>query len=266
MEDKRKAGGILALIGGIYGILGSLYVFNIHWQESYWAKAAQFRADETVIVKWVYPGLNDIAVVGSVILLIAAYLFWKNHKNAWAIAMTGILLMIQGTGFPIVGSASAGIFPKYIFLFIPNMILFYLFIIYVRKIDPKIVTLLTFVGMAYVLCLFNGIASASRTHMHGGVEGTAAQFVGVQRLNWVAVIGWYIFLLGTLLKKNWTIFVALGAGVLGVVGGVQLGLDSMLTTDTSFSMFLLAPIFSAGILVYLLSSKGQKLFEAWVGS
>lgn len=80
--------------------------------------------------------------------------------------------------------------------------------------------LLTFAGMAYVLCLFNGVASASRTVMHGGVEGTAAMFVAVQRISWVGVVGWYIFLMVTLLKKSWAVPMALGAATLGILGGV----------------------------------------------
>jgi hypothetical protein len=266
MEDKHRAGAVLAVIGALYGIFGSFIIFINHWQEMYWAKAAQLRADESVIVKWVIPGLHDLSVVGGVILLVASYLFYKKHKRAWGVAMAGILLMVQGTGFPIVAAASAGIFPKYVFLFVPNMILFFLFITYVRKVDKKLIILLTIVGMAYVLCLFNGIASASRTAMHGGVEGTAAIFVAVQRINWIGVVGWYIFLLGTLLKKIWVHPVGLGAAVLGVLGGVQLGIDSMIMNNSSFSMFLMAPIFCAGLLIYLLLPSGQKLINSWAGT
>ncbi len=272
MEEKRKAGSIIALIGALYGIFGSLIVFNIHWQEAYFAKKAQeLAAGEGVgvcadIIKWMYPALTDIAVIGSVILLIAAYLYWKNHENAWAVAMAGILLMVQGTGFPIVAAASAGLFPKYVLLFVPNLVLFYLFMTYVRKLDSKVVIFATIVGMVYVLCLFNGVASASRSLSHGGVEGTAAQFVAVQRLNWVAVVGWFIFLYGTLLKKKWVYPIFIGAATLGIVGGVQLGLDSMINEGTIFSMFLMAPIFSIGLLIYLLSSKGQKLFYDWINT
>ena len=44
---------------------------------------------------------------------------------------------------------------------------------YIRKIDLKIVILLTFIGMTHVLCLINGVASANRTVLHGGMEGVA---------------------------------------------------------------------------------------------
>lgn len=281
MEVKRKAGLWISLILGLYGVIGSFYVFVVgdHWREMWNAKAGQYseslginRVDEAFIVQYVIPALHDLAILGSVLMIVAAYLFYKKHSKAWHVGVIGNVLAVQGLGFPIVAGASAGIFPEYVYVFTPIFIGFYLYIAYIRKSNAKVITWSTIIGMTYVLALFNGIAAASRmSQMEAvqaatigayGIADNTPMFGAVQQINWIGMIGWGVVLVGLLFQKKWIIPVAMFSAILNIIGGVPLGIDSM-ANGTIFSMFLIAPIFSAIILIYFLMPSGEKFVNDW---
>lgn len=276
MKEKTKVGFWLSLILGIYGIIGAFYIFVLgnHWMEMWIAKSQNYseslgiyRMDEVFIIKYVIPALHDLAVIGSAIMLVAAYMFYKKHKNAWHIGVIGNVIAIQGTCFPIVAAASAGIFPEYSLLFLPIFIGFFVYIGYVRKLPGKVLLWGTVTGMAFVLTLFNGIAAASRMSQKEYLQdlpGLAAQtpmFESVQQVNWIAMIAWGIFLIALLFNKKWLIPVGLFAATLGIIGGVPLGIDSM-AGGASFSMFLIAPIACLALLVYLLLPSTERFLTS----
>jgi len=258
MKERTKVGLWVSLILGIYGLVGSFAVFIHHWKEMYDLKID--RLDETFVVEYIIPGLHDLSVIGSALMIVAAYLFAINYKYAWHLAIAGNILAIQGTAFPVVPTLSAGGFPDYIFLFIPNMVAFYLYIAYIRKLSGKAIAVATVVGMIYVLTLFNGIASASRTVLMGGIEGNTAMFVASQQINWIGVVGWYAFLLAILYQKKWAVPVGIFASSLTIMAGLPIALKSTIESGV-FSMFLLAPLTAIIILVYILSPSGKRFFS-----
>lgn len=266
MQERTKVGLWTSLILGLYGMIGAFYVFVIsnHWMEMWIAKSENysealgiFRLDEVFIIKYVIPPLHDLAVIGSVMMIVASYMFYKKYKRAWHVAVIGNVIAIQGTAFPIVAAASAGIFPEYSILFLPIFAGFFVYIGYVRKLPNKILVWGTVTGMAFVLTLFNGIAAASRMAQKEYLQnlpGLAAEtpmFAAVQQVNWFAMIAWGIFLIALLFNKKWLIPVGIFGAILGIVGGLPLGIDSM-ANGSAFSMFLVAPIMSFILLVYLL--------------
>lgn len=258
MTERTKAGFYISLIMGIYGLIGSFAVFIHHWQEMYALKID--RSDETFVVEYIIPGLHDLSVVGSALMLVAAYLFYEKNKYAWNLAVAGVVLAIQGTAFSVVPTLSAGGFPDYVLLFIPNMVAFYLYIAYVRKLSLKSIMAATVVGMIFVLALFNGIASASRTVLLGGVEGNTAMFVASQQVNWIAVLGWFVFLLTILYQKKWSVAVGIFASSLTIMGGFPIGINSTVQSGI-FSMFLIAPIFATIVLLYIITPSGRRFFS-----
>jgi len=285
MKEKRNAGIWISLILGIYGVISSFYVFVIsdHWREMWNAKAGQYseslginRVDEAFIVQYVIPALHDLIILGSVMLIVAAYMFYKNHSKAWHVAILGSVLAIQGSGFPITAGGSAGIFPEYVIVFIPIFTGFFLYITYVRRLPGKVIFWATVIGMTYVLALFNGIASASRMSQMEAVQAATAvtgaygiadktpMYEAVQQINWIGVIGWFFVLVGLLFQKKWIIPVAIGSAILNIVGGMPLGIESM-ASGTTFSMFLIAPIFSLVLLVYFLLPSGERFVNEWSG-
>lgn len=277
MKERTNAGLWMSLILGLYGLLGSFYVFVVsdHWREMWEAKAGQyseelgmFRLDEVFIVKYIIPALHDLAVVGSVIMIAAAYMYFKKHSKAWNVAIIGNVIAIQGLGFPIVAAASAGIFPEYSIVFLPVFLGFFVYIAVIRKASAKVLLFSVLVGMTYVLALFNGIASASRMSQREFLDGAPGlaldtpMFDSVQQLNWIGMIAWGVFLVAFLFKKKWIIPVGVFAAILNIIGGLPLGVDSM-SEGTTFSMFLIAPIFSLTILIIILSPAGERFISDW---
>lgn len=273
MKERTSVGLWMSLLLGLYGMIGSFYVFVIsnHWMEMWIAKSKNyseslgiFRLDEVFIIKYVIPALHDLAVIGSGIMIAAAYMFYKKYKNAWKAAVIGSVIAIQGTAFPIVAAASAGIFPEYSILFLPIFIGFFVYIGYVRKLPGKVLIWSTVTGMAFVLTLFNGIAAASRMAQKEYLQnlpGLAAEtpmFASVQQVNWIAMIAWGIFLIALLFNKKGIIPLGIFAAVLGIIGGLPLGIDSM-ASGTVFSMFLIAPIVCLVLLIFLLVPSTERL-------
>lgn len=266
MHERTKAGMIAALVGGAYGLFMAFFLFITTWIDMYDHKAAQHRADESFIINYIIPALHDLGLIGSILLLVAAYGFFKAAKWAYTVAIIGTVLLVQGSAFPIVAAASGGATPKYIALFVPAMALFYIFTLYVRKTDWKIVLIATLTGMAYVLTLFNGIAATSRTvqalELGQGLAPTT-KFVAAERINWYGTIAWGFVTCGILLKRNW-VPAAIFAAIAGIAGGASLAYDSMVDNGWStISLFALAPIFCIVLLVILLIPFGERAVKEW---
>ena len=77
-------------------------------------------------------------------------------------------------------------------------------------------------------------------------------FVIVQRLNWIAAIGWGVVTGSVLIKpKAWARVLGLAAGFLELVVGIPLGVSTTIAMGR-FSMFSLGPILSFILLVIFL--------------
>ena len=92
-------------------------------------------------------------------------------------------------------------------------------------------------GIAYIFCWMNGVASTSRIITHGDPI-----FVLVQRLHWVAMLGWAVVTIGIIFKpQEWMRVVGLAAGATELVVGIPLAFVTAQYLGR-FSLFALAPI------------------------
>ena len=114
-------------------------------------------------------------------------------------------------------------------------------------------------GMAWVFCLMNGIASLSRIITIG-----APFFSLVQRMHWIAMLGWGIVTVSVLMgAKEWTWVTGFTAGLLEVVVGFPLAFVTAQELGR-FSLFALAPICCLILIVIMLWPGG--LWQRWTGS
>ena len=244
MERNEKLGGIVALIGGLMGVIGHFIIFLSWYFKGMSAEAAEPGCE--ILLKWVHPAMADLGILGGVIFLVSAYGFFTKQKWAFLLSVIAIVLSLQGAWFINVPFMAAGLPPVYFTLFWPFLILYFLIMVPVGKISWKRTMVGFLAGMAWVFCLMNGIASLSRIITIG-----APFFSLVQRSHWIAMLGWGVFTVGFLMQpKEWMRVVGLTAGVLELVVGIPLAIVTAQELGR-FSLFSLAPI-SCLILVVLL--------------
>jgi hypothetical protein len=166
---------------------------------------------------------------------------------------------LQGAWFINVPFMAAGLPPVYFILFWPYLVLYFLINIMVGKRTWGHTLLGLLLGMAWVFCLMNGIASLSRIITIG-----MPFFIFVQRLHWVAMLGWGITTVGILIKpKEWMRVLGLGAGVLEIVVGYPLAVITAQQLGR-FSLFSLAPIGSTVLVILFLLPNVWSKIEAMV--
>jgi hypothetical protein len=244
MKQNKKLGGILALIGALLGVIGHFLLFSVWYERGMAAEAAEPGCE--ILLKYIHPAITDLGLLAAVFFTVSAYGFFTSRKWAFPLSVIGTVLALQGSWFINVPFMAADLPPIYFTLFFPYLILFFLIIRLVGKV-PWSRTLLGIVsGLAFIFCLMNGIASLSRIITIG-----SPIFFMVQRLHWVAMIGWGVVTSSILLKPGeWTRVLGLSAGVLELIVGIPLVIETTKQLGR-FSLFSLAPI-ACFILIVLL--------------
>lgn len=260
MKEKTKAGIAISLIGAVVGIIGVFIVFMLSYDPMIATEIAAGRPDEAEIVKYFIPFLSDLGIVAGVLWAIAAYGFAKEARWAWQTAVTANVIGLLTGFFAMIPALSRGLFPLFLFIFIPNLITYFLLLAYVRKVDGKIILVSLISGMTYVMTFMNGIASTDKIILNSGTV-----FITVQRINWVAAIGWGVFTVALVMRKKWTIQVGLGAGLLALTAGIPLAVATTIESGR-FSMFSPGPMLAALLLLILFVPAGNKMITQWLDS
>jgi hypothetical protein len=257
MKENRKLGGIVALIGGLMGIIGHFIIFLKWYVPGMQAEAAEPGCE--ILLKYINPAMSDLGMIGGVLFLISAYGFFTKKNWSFLVSVIAIVLALQGAWFINVPFMAAGLPPVYFILFWPYLVLYFVLMMAVGK-RSLIHTLLgLLLGMAWVFCLMNGIASLSRIITVG-----MPFFTFVQRLHWVAMLGWGTVTVGLIMKpKEWMRVVGLSAGLLEVVVGFPLAVITAQQLGR-FSLFSLAPICSLILVILLVIPSIWEKIEAMV--
>jgi hypothetical protein len=251
MKENRTLGAILTIIGALLGVFGTIYLFMNWYFPSLSFEAAEPGCE--ILLQYIFPALSDVGILAGVLYAVSAYGFISGTTWAWPLAMVAQVLALPATWFINVPFMAAEQPPIFFPLFIPNLIMFFLFMLVVRRNSWGKTLLTMFTGVAFIMCMMNGIASWSRIITIG-----APLFVLVQRLNWVAMAGWGIVTAGIILApKGWMRIVGIGAGLMELVVGFPLGFATAGTLGR-FSLFLLAPIISTGLLIFFFLPKPWK--------
>ncbi len=235
MERNEKLGGIVAIVGGLMGIIGHFVIFLNWYVRGMHAEAAEPGCE--ILLKYIHPAIADLGIFGGVIFLVSAYGFFTKKKWAFLLSVIAIVLSLQASWFINVPFMAGGLPPVYFTLFWPFLVLYFLIMVPVGKLSWGRTMFGFLAGMAWVFCLMNGIASLSRIITIG-----APFFSMVQRLHWIAMIGWGVATVSILTKpKEWTYVLGLTAGALELVVGVPLAFVTAQELGR-FSLFSLAPI------------------------
>lgn len=235
MKTNHRLGFILALISALMGIIGHFILFLDWYQIGMHTQSAEPGCE--ILLKYIHPAMADFGILAGVLFVVSAYGFITGRKWAFPISVFAIILALLGSWFINVPYMAAGLPPIYFLLFWPYLIVYFLFMKLVGKVSWSRTLLALFTGMAYIFCWMNGVASTSRIITIG-----APIFVLVERLHWVAMIGWAIVTAGILLHpREWMRVVGLAAGTLEVTVGIPLAVVTAQQLGR-FSLFALAPI------------------------
>jgi hypothetical protein len=243
MKRSQLWGGILASIGALMGVFGHMAIFSTWYVRGMRAEAAEPGCE--ILLKWIHPALTDVGILAGVIFAISAFGFFTARRWAFPLSVIAIVLAMQGSWFINVPFMAAGLPPIYFPLFFPYLLIYFLLMWLVGALPWKRTIVGMVAGMAFVFCLMNGVASLSRIITVG-----MPIFVMVQRLHWIAMIGWGVVTVGILVRpQEWMRVLGLTAGLLELVVGIPLAVVTAQQLGR-FSLFSLAPI-SCFILVIL---------------
>ena len=257
MKQNEKLGGVLAIVGALMGIVGHYVLFTNWYHTGMAAEAAEPGCE--ILLKYIHPAISDLGILAGVLFAVSAYGFFTSRKWAFLLSVVAIVLALQGSWFINVPYMSAGLPPIYFTLFWPYLIMYFLLVRLVGRVPWSRTMVGMLAGMAFVFCFMNGIASTSRIITVG-----APIFTMVQRLHWLAMIGWGIVTVGIILRPmEWMRVLGLSAGTLELVVGIPLAIVTAQELGR-FSLFALAPITCFVLLVLFLWPKvWQKLVASY---
>jgi hypothetical protein len=242
MKTNYRLGGFLALIAALIGIIGHYVLFMNWYRVGMAAESAEPGCE--ILLKYIHPALADFGILAGVVFAVSAFGFFSRRKWAFLLSVIAITLALLSAWFINVPYMAADLPPVYFTLFWPYLLLYFLFMRGVGRVPWGQTLLGLLTGIAFITCFMNGVSSTSRIITIG-----APLFVLVQRLHWVAMIGWGVVTVGILIKpQEWMRVVGLIAGGLELAVGIPLAYATALNLGR-FSLFALAPIFSLILVV-----------------
>jgi len=244
MNNRNRVAGYTAAFASV-AMLAGIYLLFMNWySQGMNAEAAEPGCE--ILLKYLMPGLSDFGMVAGVLYAVSAYGFFTSRGWAFPLVVVGNILALQASWFINVPFMAAGLPPVYFILFWPNLALYFFLLRYMGQLPWNRILVGLLMGMAFIFCFMNGVASLSRIITIG-----KQIFVFVQRLNWIAFIGWGFATAGFLLRpKEWVRVVGIASGLLEVIVGIPLVIATTISLGR-FSLFSFGPI-SCLILVILL--------------
>ncbi len=244
MKNKENLGGILAIIGALLGIIGHFILFQAWYQIGMGAELAEPGCE--ILLKYIHPLLSDAGILAGVLFAVSAYGFFTRRNWAFFLSVLALVLALLAGWFINVPYMAADLPPVYFALFFPYLLLYFLMLKLVGEVSWKLTLLALLTGMAYIFCWMNGVSSTSRIITHG-----APIFVLVQRLHFVAMVGWAAVTVGILMKPSeWMRVTGITAGVIELTVGIPLAWVTAQQLGR-FSLFAVAPIMSLVLIILL---------------
>ncbi|MGD9486997.1 MAG: hypothetical protein AB7W47_03190 [Calditrichaceae bacterium] len=263
MKNKSALGAVLAIVGFFAGML-----LFYHLADTYMTvingKIAGGRPDEAIAVMITQSMLGWLGISASAL---------------WVVVMYGYLKKLEWAGFWAIVAASlqmlAGFFPtipaKSIDLPAPTMTVFIIAtvvwfgIMFIEKVDKKVIALLFVAGLAYVLTYMCGVALISKYQTTTYNDLWKGMYAVDMMVTWFGATAWLVFSLAVLKRKSWSLYLGIFASMMSLIGALPLAIVNIMEVHR-FSMFLPAPIIAGCLLIVLLMPNTNKLLTEWKNS
>ncbi len=259
LKNNHKLGIALSIIGIGVGLLvlflmASIYQVNID------GKLAGDRPDEAITVQIVFALLSWLGVSAGALWVMVFYGFLNKAPWAWFWGTIAATVQILAGFFPMIPPSSIGLPAPTIWVFLIGFVLWF-GMLFIRGVDFKIIIFAFFSGMAYVLTFIDGVGAISRyqTEAKGFI---ASMYAMSQMINWWGAAVWGTFIIALVSGKKWALPIGIFAAAMSMFGGFPVGVTDVIIQGR-FSMFLVAPVMSTGLLVYMLLPKTKAMLESW---
>lgn len=260
MKNNSKLGAILAVAGILTGLLVLFLMAGIY-QVNIDGKLAGERPDEAVTVQIVFALLGWLGVAAGALWVMVLYGFLNNAKWAWFWGTAAATVQLLAGFFPIIPPSSIGLPAPTLWVFLIALLLWFGMLI-IGGVDRKIIVLAFVSGLAYVLTFIDGVGAISR-HQTEAKGFISSMYAMSQMVNWWGAAVWAAFIFGLINGKSWTLPVGVFAAAMSMFGGFPVGITDVIVKGR-LSMFLVAPVMSTALLVYLLLPSTKRMLEAWI--
>lgn len=254
LTTKDIIAAIVSLIGGLVAVIGAINFFLKGYRELLQGNIADGNATGAKMLTFVFPGMNDLCVLGGIGLLVAAFGFFLKKRWAFTTAIIASVLVLLSsllaTFWPLMIALPLRYFP----IFLTILVVWCVLLLYVRPVGAKLFTLSTLAGITMCLTWMNGVAGIN---MILKTKGLPLHIV-TQQLNWLAAIGLGIFAIAVLYRKDWALPFGLGGALLSLIAGTPLAYTNSIQTN-ELSMFSYGP-FAAIILLLAFLIFNDKLW------
>ena len=262
LKSNNKLGAILAVVGILTGLLilylmASIYNVNID------GKITDGRPDEAITVQIVFATLSWLGVSAGALWVVVLYGFINKTDWAWFWGTVAATVQLLVGFFPMIPPASIGLPTPTMWVFMIAIVLWF-GMIFIGGVHLKIIALAFVSGLAYVLTYIDGVGAISRyqTEAKGFIN---AMYAMSQMVNWWGAAAWAVFIFALIKRKSWTIPMGVFAASMSMFGGFPVGITDVVIKGR-FSMFLVAPVISMGLLIYLLLPGTKKMIAEWQNS
>jgi len=259
MKNNYKLGAILAVIGILTGLLVLFLMAGIY-QVNIDGKLVGERPDEAITVQIVFAILGWLGVAAGALWVMVLYGFLNNAKWAWFWGTVAATIQILAGFFPIIPPSSIGLPAPTMWVFIIAFVLWFGMLL-IGGVSGKIITLAFFCGLAYVLTFIDGVGAISR-HQTEAKGFISSMYAMSQMVNWWGAAAWAVFIFALVKGKSWALPLGIFATAMSMFGGFPVGVTDVIVKGR-FSMFLVAPVMSTGLLIYLLLPSTRRMIEAW---
>lgn len=257
MKSNYRLGALLAVVGILTGLVVFFMLASIY-NPTMQGKIMGGRPDEAITVKIVFALLGWVGMTAGAIWGAVLYGFLMKENWAWFWGVVAATLQILSGFFPIIPPASVGMPTPTVWVFVIAFVLWF-GMLFIGGVEKKIIALAFVCGLAYVLTFMDGVGAISRLQTVDESLPNGMYTMG-QMVNWWGAIAWAVFIFSLLKGKSWVIPLGIFAAMMSMLGGFPVGITDVVRIGR-FSMFLPAPVISAGLLVFILSPAGKRLLE-----
>ena len=261
MKNNHKLGIALSLLGILAALL-AFYLIASQYNQVIGVKMADGRTDEATSVRITYAVLGWIGITAGAVWAAVLYGFFHKEKWAWFWGTVAATIQLLVGFFPAIPAMDSHLPTPTLTVFALGAILWF-GMLFIGGVDKKIITLTFIAGLAYVLTFIDGVAPIAKYTTSHNDPFWNGMYVMSQQVSWWGAAAWAMFIFAVLKKKSWSIPLGIFAGTMSMLAGYPLGLHNAFFEVHRFSMFLPAPLFGTGLVIYLALPSTRRMLEAW---